>query len=170
MGWGTQSESWHDVALICTNGHVVNAASIDFPNGNKKHCTQCGAPTIDKCGNCGEKIQGEYHVPGVVRLGVRARQVAPAFCHGCGAGYPWTQARIQATIELLDLVQGLKDDEKTALSRSITDLTSETPRTQVAATRWKLFLHGTGKQVADAARSILVAIASETARKTIWGP
>ena len=50
----------YDVALICLNGHSINAGSRRSPEFNTSFCTECGQPTIDACPECKEPIRG-YH-------------------------------------------------------------------------------------------------------------
>lgn len=54
------NDSKYDVAQICINGHVVTSALERNPELGKKFCQKCGEPTISKCPNCGQSIQGLY--------------------------------------------------------------------------------------------------------------
>lgn len=59
-------------------------------------------------------------------------------CHGCGRPYPWTERSIQALTEAVELAaEDLSADERDALKDAIPDLIAETPRTQIAAARFK---------------------------------
>lgn len=157
----------YDVALVCQNGHVINSAAQSMPKHNKKFCAECGSPTTSQCSHCSTPIQGEYFADGAVFY--RRVIPAPGFCHECGKPFPWTEARIQAARELVDLSDA-SESEKEGLKASIPALTSNTPQTPVAAAKWKRFLQGAGKQVAETSRQILVDVVSETVKKTIWGP
>ena len=94
----------------------------------------------------------------------------PWFCHNCGKPYPWTESRIQAAKELIELEDKFSDAEKIALAADLPDLIRDTPRTQVAATRFKKLAAKAAGGVASALRDIIVDVASEAAKKTILGP
>lgn len=160
--------SWHDVAQICLNGHVVNRATKQSPQLSKKFCSLCGAPTLTHCERCKNEIQGEYHMPGIVAIGFSFP--APPFCSHCGAPFPWTEAKLQAARDLTQELDGLTPTEKEALSKSLDDLVKDTPQTQVAATRFKKLLSKASKEGGAALREILVSVLSETAKKTLGLP
>ena len=159
---------FHDVAQVCANGHVITGRIQQSPNLGLKFCKKCGAPTITKCPACSEAIQGEYEVEGVLVLGFGMR-TPPAFCHACGKAYPWTSARIEAAKAIADEIDELTTSEKLLLKASIDDIVTETPRTELGILRFKKYAVKGGKAVADAFRDILVDVASETAKKSIWG-
>jgi len=46
---GSEKREGYDVALVCENGHEVNAASRWMPEANAKHCDKCGAKATDAC-------------------------------------------------------------------------------------------------------------------------
>lgn len=159
--------SWHDVAQICMNGHVVNMSSKASPDFNRNFCEKCGAPTITQCPNCKGNILGDYHVPDVVVLGA-VEDKAPAFCGGCGKPFPWTESRVQAARDLLEELDGLSTDEKLLLSKSFDDLVTDCAQTQVAITRFKKLGAKLGKEAGGALKSILIDIVSEAAKKSLW--
>lgn len=158
-------KSWHDVAQICLNGHIINSSTKRSPQFNKKFCDRCGKAAITQCEQCSNPIQGHYHSPGLISV---SEIFTPAFCQNCGAAYPWTTVRLEAARELALELDGLNDTDKETLSQSIDDLIKDTPSTPVAATRFKNLLAKAGKEGASALRDILVDIASETAKKIIW--
>ncbi|WP_141620095.1 DUF2321 domain-containing protein [Myxococcus sp. AB036A] len=157
-------DSGYDVAQICDNGHVINSWSTRHPQTNKKFCTDCGAATRTKCAQCNTPIQGKYYATGLVDT---TQQKVPSYCRECGAHYPWTMARIKAAHDLVDATD-TPDADKAALKESAAALLATSPQSQVAASRWKKFFAGTGKQVADVGRQLLVDVASEAVKKTIW--
>lgn len=157
-------ESWYDVAQICLNGHVINESVKKYPQHNKKFCDKCGAATITNCPKCKNEIQGEYHAEGLVSIS----QAAPEFCLNCGKPYPWTEAKIQAAHDLAQELENISDDDKEILTQSINDIVKDSPRTTLAATRFKKILSKTSKPIGDAFRDILVDIVSETAKKLLW--
>lgn len=160
------SDSYYDLAQICQNGHVINAMARDYPNSNQDHCDRCGAPTIMACPSCNTGIRGHYHVPGVIGFN---RYTAPAFCYKCGKPFPWTGAGLIAAEELADELEGLTDQERESLKKSLSELIRETPNTRVAETRFKRLMKKVGKDGYESMRSILTDIVSETVRKTVFG-
>jgi len=161
--------SYYDAAQICLNGHVVNDRARDHPQHNSNFCQKCGAATATQCPNCKTEIRGDYEVEGVFVIG-SSQYHAPAFCHDCGKAYPWTESKIKAAEELIGLAEKLDDDEKAALTADLPDLVRDTPRTQVAATRFKKLAAKVGGGIASALRDIVVDIASDAAKKAILGP
>ena len=157
-------ENWYDVAQICLNGHVINESVKKYPQHNKKFCDKCGAATITDCQNCNAEIQGEYYAEGIIDFGYKAK----AFCPDCGKPYPWTETKIQAAHELAQELENISDDDKEILTQSINEIVKDSPRTTLAATRFKKILSKTNKPILDAFRNILVDIVSETAKKLLW--
>lgn len=160
------SESYYDLAQICRNGHVINSMAHDYPNRNQDHCDRCGAPTITACPSCNTSIRGHYHVPNVI---APSWYTAPAFCYKCGKPFPWTAAGLSAAEELADELEGLTEQERESLKKSLNDLICETPNTPVAETRFKRLMKKVGKDGYESMRSILTDIVSETVRKTVFG-
>lgn len=160
--------SWYDTAQVCVNGHAVNDMVRAAPQLNRDFCSQCGAPTITTCQQCEAPIQGEYHVEGVFDFS-GFEYSPPSFCHKCGAAYPWTEAKLQAARELADELDELSPDEIEVLKGSLDDLVADTPRTTLAATRFKKLVAKVGPAVADGFKEILTDVVSESAKKMIWG-
>lgn len=77
----------YDAYLVCENGHGINDAFYRNPQFNKKFCTSCAKPTFKECPNCGNDIQGDYHVQGIVYLG--GSTSVPEICKECGHDFPW---------------------------------------------------------------------------------
>lgn len=156
----------YDIALICLNGHVISASLIGNQQDLVNHCTQCGAKAIAHCPACQKPIRGEDTYPGVINYG-HDDYVRPAYCHECGMPYPWTEAYIQAAVELINM-SGINDGEKNSLKSDLPHLLVDTPRTKVATTRMKLFLKAAGKDVSAAMREILVDVVSEGIKKALF--
>ena len=156
----------YDVAQICVNGHVINSSSESYPQYNKNFCDQCGAETITKCRHCGREIKGDYlDVQGFIIESFKK----PSFCDNCGEPYPWTKSRIMAAQELAKEAEGLSKEERLILEKSIDDIVKDTPSSSVAALRFKKIMVKAGKATAGMFKDILVEIASEAAKKVIWG-
>ncbi len=156
-------EPAYDVAQICLNGHLINEASVGYPDSNQEFCSKCGVKTIRVCQSCSARIRGAFrdsYIP--------ENYVIPAFCSACGQPFPWTSAKIQTAHELAQELENISDEEKKILEQSIDEIVKDTPKTTLAATRFKKILFNTSKPVVDAFRDILVDIASETAKKLLW--
>lgn len=149
-------------AQICCNGHVVSSSKKDI----EKFCSQCGSATISECQNCNASIRGREYEPGVIAV---YPYTVPAYCYNCGAPYPWTKAKFEAMKELIEFDSELSAEEKSYMSDNLEDLTVDTPKTKVVATKFNIFLRKVGSVTASAIRDILVDIASETAKKIIFG-
>jgi hypothetical protein len=154
---------YYDVAQICMRGHVVNDSFKEFPEHNKRYCDRCGSPTINRCQKCNSEIQGRFYEEDVFG----GTYEAPAFCHNCGASFPWTETKIKAFQEYTELLDIPKEDKK-VLEESISDIVISTETTPVSATKFKKILTKAGKNALEGAKEIVIDIISETAKKIIW--
>jgi hypothetical protein len=157
----------YDNAQICSNGHIVNSSARSYPERNSNFCPNCGAASLTTCSNCNAPIRGQYLPDGLALVGPYH---PPSYCPNCGKAYPWTDSKIEALKELIELDDKNTDAEKAALAADLPDLVRDTARTQVAATRFQKFLVKAASGTASAIRDIVVDIASEAAKKTIFGP
>jgi hypothetical protein len=155
----------YDVMQVCLNGHQITASLKSSPEFGKRHCSKCGAATISTCGHCQTDIRGFYSDPHTISTYVPN---VPAFCHECGAPYPWTEARLKAAQQLAEELDGLGYEEKQTLKASLDDLVRDTPRTSLAATRFKRLAAKAGKGAAEAFKDILIGVITEAAKKVIW--
>jgi len=156
------------VAEICPNGHVPTSSADTSPELREKFCSQCGEPTIMHCPSCRASIRGYYHVEGFIRLG--GNYEPPAFCHNCGSRFPWTERKIASAVELVEVGANLPVEELEQFRDDLTELTKESPKTQVASLRFKKVMAKVGTSVASGVRDIVVDVLSEAAKKAIWGP
>ncbi len=156
----------YDIAQICLNGHVANIYTMMMPERGCEFCETCGEKTITACTGCRHEIQGAYQ--GAFQS--EDNFAAPNFCRSCGKPYPWIERKLQAAKELIEPEQTLTANERTAFEADINDITRDVPRTQAAAIRIKGFLVKVPGAVGSALRDIVVDIASEAAKKTIFGP
>lgn len=157
----------YDVSQICLNGHTITRSANRYPEFRQKFCKECGDATCMECQKCKTPIQGEYHIEGFV--GVERTPPPPAFCHECGSAYPWTARRIEAAKELADELEGLSDEERQTLKKSLDDLIRDTPRTELAGTRFKKVMKKVSKESYETMKSIVTDVVSETVKKTIFG-
>lgn len=153
----------YDNAQVCQNGHVITNFAETRPQHMKNFCDKCGAPTIRACPKCAKHIQGHYH-GGAPRSG----KPAPAFCHGCGSPYPWTEHAINAVKQLTNEDADFSPEETEIFVTSLQSIVGQTPDAALATTRFKKLLTKVAKPVSHALRDILVDVLSETAKKAIW--
>lgn len=156
----------YDTAQVCRNGHAVNSMAASSPQYNESFCGECGAATLTACEGCGSPIRGYYHSDVVV---IGSRFKPSAYCYQCGRPYPWTEGAISAARELADEIDGLTPDERETLKGTLDDLVRDSARTQVAALRFKKLAAKVGKEGAGLLKSVLYGVASDAARKAIWG-
>jgi len=158
------SKPWYDTAQVCMNGHLITPYCESDPSEMKNFCPKCGSKTITQCLKCNTEILGKRHYPGVI--GTRPKKPAD-YCHSCGNPYPWTEKAMEAVKELID-ISHVSDEEKESLKNDLGDLSTDTPRTNLAATKMANFLEGLGNELKSATRDLIVDIASETAKKIIF--
>lgn len=99
--WSDESERSHyRPAAVCKRGHVQARDITDREVAER--CPTCGAKVLTACANCGFRIRGHYHVPGVISLG--GDYEPPQFCDKCGSPFPWLdrQGRIFELENMLD--------------------------------------------------------------------
>ena len=151
-------------AEVCLNGHATTDRLERSPELSARFCAKCGKATITVCQNCNAGIRGEYYVEGgfVVR-----RYKPPGYCHECGSPFPWTGAKIAAAKDLADELDELTENDRNTLKKSIDDLSSDSPRTEVAVHRFKRIMNQVGESTVPVIRSLVVDIASETAKKLL---
>ena len=164
-------EVW-DVALVCTNGHLINDRSRGNPSLNATACSICGAHAISACLGCREPIPGYLYqahdrpelsgVPSGRPLGR-----IPQYCHACGRPLPWTERTMSAARALIRELAVLEPFERDQLRRSIDDITRETPQTSVAVLRIRRVLERIGGEHAEALRELLVSVASESVKQRL---
>lgn len=156
----------YDVGLACLNGHPVNGSAYESSEFNAKFCKRCGEPTIDACPACESKIRGYCHVPGVISF--RGWKV-PAFCHQCGAPYPWTERRKKALADAIADLEELDEGDRSKLTEAIPDVISETAGTEVATARYKKAIAKAGKLSGKLLYDVLVRVATDAVTKSL-GP
>lgn len=147
-------------AFICENGHVVRTCDDQCDD---RFCQKCGARVIHCCPQCGATIPGKmrddaadllfpYHVPN--------------YCASCGKPYPWTANAIEAAVYMIQ-ESDLPKDEKRQLIDVLPDVVSETPKTQLAASRMKRAL-ALGGWLAEGLREFLVAFGCELVKAKVF--
>ena len=158
---------YYDVAQICLNGHVITDRITRSPELGQKFCNNCGEPTITECPNCKSQINGYYHVEG--HFISSYDMLAPHYCYECGKPYTWTERKLLAAWELADELDELTDEDKEKLKSNLEDITRDSPKTDVATTRLKKILSKLGQESFSVVKSILIEIATEAAKKSLFG-
>ncbi len=153
----------YDIAQICLNGHVITSMSTTNPYRMRNFCEQCGEPTITTCPSCSQSIPGYYLDSAVIG----SRYEPPAFCGDCGKPFPWTERRLAAGRELALEAESLSGEERQQLADSLNDLTRDTPKTQVAAGRFKRLASKAGVETGNALRAVLIDVMSDAAKKAL---
>jgi len=74
-----------------------------------------------------------------------------------------------AAREYTDELEELSIEDKTVLKATFTDLTVDSPKTEIAASRFKRILQKLTPDVAEIIRKMIVDIASETTVKLLKG-
>lgn len=151
------------VAEVCPNGHVSTDSADAFPDLREKFCSKCGEPTLTQCPNCKANIRGDYYVEGFIDA--TARYKPPAFCHNCGAAFPWTERKVQAAVDLVGASGQVSAEELSQFRDDLGNLTKESPSVQVASIRFKKIMIKVGKSVADSVREIIVDVLSEAGKR-----
>ncbi|HVA96732.1 MAG TPA: DUF2321 domain-containing protein [Candidatus Acidoferrales bacterium] len=162
---GGYETGYYDTALICMNGYMVNGSAKEMPQFNTKHCKKCGKPTISQCPHCQKDIQGHYISPGVIGIDTVS---VPSYCHECGAAYPWTDAKLEAAKEMADEAEHLSKEEKEELKATFDDLVRDTPKTPVAASRYKRLTAKAGSMISDTLQKILIEVMVSNAKDLIF--
>jgi hypothetical protein len=150
----------------CLNGHIISN-SVGTPHGNahlQPFCSKCGAQTILACPACEHSQRG--NLKDVMPVG---SSTPDAYCWNCGKPYPWTERHLAAAAELVSEDEMLSGPDKEFLTATFVDMTSENPRTTLAATRFKRLAAKAGKGLGEAIQKTLVDVLSETAKKVIVG-
>jgi hypothetical protein len=155
----------YDTAQICVNGHEINSWAGSQPEFNSAFCKECGAKTITACPACSGSIRGHALISGVINIGPYD---IPAHCHACGKPYPWTEVRIQVAREAAGELVNLTREEQEQLRGTIDDIVLDTPRTTLAAMRFKRLVGKAGKEAVRSFESILGSVVSKATRKMIF--
>lgn len=146
----------------CLNGHVIsNWIGASF-GSDAKYCGSCGEKAIIECPSCNTPQRGNSKDS----VGYGSK-VPLSYCPNCGRPYPWTERKIAATAEMVKEEEHLSEEDKELLASSLFDLASDTPRTALAATRFKRIVGKAGGVFKAAMYKFLVDCASETAKKIV---
>jgi hypothetical protein len=160
-----QHTSGYDTMQVCRRGHKITSAATSVPAAQAAFCDKCGAATMMNCDHCKTHIRGTFNSGA---FGKFYSPPPPAYCHGCGKPYPWTEDALRIAKELIDESE-LDDGQKEQLNASIHDVLQETPGTGLAVARFKKLLPRMGKAFGDALYKLVVDIGSEATVKLVKG-
>lgn len=149
------------IELVCENGHLITGRGSLEKLDDNKYCRECGARVIAKCLECDTPIRGAIDSRDSWLADFAKYDYIPSHCHECGKPYPWTQSAIEAATMLIEEDDTVDSDLKEKAIESLKDAVADTPKTVVAASRFRKVLSVAGKYTADALRQILVDVASE---------
>lgn len=164
MRGGRGGRLGYDTAQICLNGHVISGSYHDAPEFRQDFCDKCGAGTTFKCAHCNTEIRGYYASPGVISV---ATVKAPSYCHGCGKPMPWTAAKLEAAQAMVDELEELTWAQREALKKSIDQIATDSPMTEVAVARIKKTLPMVAKESVGAMRRLIIDVAGKTAAELL---
>ena len=151
------------VGQVCNNGHQITGDYHQGSEFSEKFCSQCGAETSIECSSCQAPIRGFFdHAGGVITI---PKFEIPKYCHNCGDAFPWTRSGIEAASELTLAIDGLTKQERSKVTESITELTKDTPQTQVAIARVKGMLSKAAPSLKDGIKKVLVSVVTEAVKK-----
>ncbi len=114
------------------------------------YCIQCGSPTLDACEKCKAPI---------------ARGHRPAYCGKCSEPFPWTATALTAAAEFADGLAPLSPTERHEFRGTLLDLTTDTPRTPLAVSRFKALGAKVGPVAWETFSKILVGVVTDAAKK-----
>ena len=146
-------------AFICENGHEISTLSNSCSD---KYCSKCGSRIINRCPHCNGVIRGRPDES----YGFITEFEVPTYCRSCGKPYPWTSAAIEATVHLLE-ASDLTSVEQQDIVQILPDAISETPRTLLAAVRFKKALASAGSFVAEGLRQFAIDFGCELLKKQL---
>lgn len=159
--------------VYCTNGHYIGAYNKggrswqavvsamaeeereDAPH-RAKFCATCGAKNLSACEHCDAPIRPVIHGRG-----------RPSYCVECAEPFPWTAIALAAAKEYTDELDTLTDEDKALLKDSFADLTVDTARTPLAASRFKKMVAKAGPVADDALIQIITGVLTEVSAKLL---
>jgi hypothetical protein len=116
------------------------------------YCVQCGSPTLDACEKCKAPIERGHR---------------PAYCGKCSEPFPWTATALAAAAEFADGLALLTPAEKQEFRGTLLDLTTDTPRTPLAMSRFKRLGAKVGAAAWETFQKILVGVLTDSAKKAL---
>lgn len=158
---------WYQ-ASICKNGHCIS----NKEESSLVHCQECGQEIISHCLYCKMPIHGTRKIPHQYEEFnydfAENRYTIPKFCWNCGSPYPWTERAIENAKEILE-DEIFDEDKKNTLISSLPDIISETPKTIIAAKRFKEYIPSFKSDVQDWFRQFFLNFCCDLAINLLMG-
>ena len=160
----------YGIAQICKNGHVLT----DRSNTNdlrQQFCPDCGEAIINQCEVCQQYIQGQPRIESVIDppfMYFSDSYAKPSFCIHCGGPFSWTTRAKEAIDELIQFSESLSPTEKEDFKTTITALTVDSPRSQVALVKFKSYISKMGIEATKIIKDMVKDIATEAIKKAIF--
>lgn len=145
------------VVQICLNGHIVNDSFEDYPDFNEDYCSKCGQKTIVTCPHCETPIRGNYRVPGSCN---EYKISVPAYCHHCGAPFPWTEKILDNAVELLSYDAELSEETKQLIKDAIPGLLVDSIDTELSIVKFNSGISKASDFIKNALYDILINVVS----------
>lgn len=143
---------------------VLMRGLVDFRRGEPyplpNFCPDCGAKTLSKCQKCSSFIM----------INTDSVHCRPNYCTVCGEAFPWTSTAIATAKEYTDELN-LSDEDKETLKSTFVELTRDTPKTQIAVSRFKKIYDTLAPQVTTALRGTLQTVLTKGVQHLLhWKP
>lgn len=148
-------------AAVCKNGHCINHL-LDRTFTNEKFCDECGAEVLVVCPSCKVGIRGLHYSYSVADS---TRYIVPAYCYSCGSAFPWTESAIQCAAAIIEEEECFSSDEKQRLIAVLPDIISETPKTNLAISRFNRALATAGKFTVEGIRQFVIDFGCEFVKR-----
>lgn len=180
-------QHYFETAEICLQGHVTTLNYERNVGERTPFCPDCGERTIHECPNCHAPIRGAHYVKGPVTTGInvlyhesyqavheqrvdKEPYKLPAYCHKCGAPFPWTQSAIAEASDLVEKeMPELNTDEKAEFKAALPKVISDTPLTTRAAKMISRLLKKVAPIANETFKQIFYRLAADEAKIVIWG-
>lgn len=174
-------EKSYETAQICENGHIITIRYNSEKHEQEHFCSKCGTKTFTECKYCHEPIKGSlviksrslnlisgYYDDYASPYKIETKHYdeyfkMPYYCYNCGKPYPWTEALLTETSELIDLMSELTTEQKNELKKYIPNIIVEKSSTKSSAIKISKLLKPVEKSLVDALMSTLSGKVVESA-------
>ena len=148
-------------------GTTPPPGSSTRPRKRSPHCPKCGLATFTKCPECNSNVRGDYYTPDAFLVVVGSSSwTLDSFCCNCGQPFPWTEQKIAAAQELVNEL-GLDEADRQSLEQAIPDLSSDSPKTELAVSRYSRIRSKVTGVAASALDKAVGAIATAAAKQLL---
>lgn len=172
-----ENKNSYYTALICEYGHLISGNYAQDPA--ILFCPHCGKPCISVCPACGKPILGDryerqpvygacfshsvfggdisFSAPKGFTNHTIASGSVPSYCYHCGSPYPWIESLLREADGIVDLIDELDEEQKSALKECFPSLLSDMPSTS----RHSLIAAGILQSVSAIAKTALQNLLAE---------